>query len=161
MQSDDINSVTERINAGAAVPAVEPSQIEYMWQAISKIPREQRRATGIDLQHVAAGSGRLMPRPEQRVGMMIRYVLFDHLLEQGLLDEYMKDDVSQKKVLTAVALFPCDKNDLAEATAQRLSREGSREVANKIARELKQAGYDPDHPRLGSRFIDWMRQNCK
>lgn len=161
MQTDDMNAVTERINAGAGIPTVEPSQIEYMWQAIGKVPREQRRATGIDLHLVAAGSGLPPPGPEQLVGMMIRYVLFDHLLEQGLLDEYMKDDVSRKKVLTAVALFPCDKNDLAEATAQRLSREGPREAADKIARELEQAGYDPDHPRLGGRFVDWMLQNCK
>lgn len=161
MQTNDDNAVADRINAGAAIPTVEPSQIESMWQAISKVPREKRISTGVDLHMMASASGGRPPTPEQRVGMMIRYVLFDHLLEQGLLDEYMNDDALRKKVFSAVALFPCDKNDLAEAAAQRMSGEGSREAAQKIANELKQAGHDPDHPGLLGKLIDWMRENCK
>lgn len=92
--------------------------------------------------------------------MMMRYAMLDALVDRGILDEYMKDESLRKKVFAAAALFPCDKNDLGEALAQRLARDSPPDVAQKTSEEFRQAGYDPDHPKVGGKFIDWMRDNC-
>jgi hypothetical protein len=91
--------------------------------------------------------------------MMVRYVLLDALVERGILDEYMKEEPLQRKVFAAAAQFPCDKNDLGEALAQRLARESSPDVAQKTSEELRQAGYDPDHSKAGERLIAWVRDH--
>lgn len=152
MQPDDLNAVTEQINAGAEIVTVEPSLIEQMWKAMSSIPNELRQGASTGLHAVAsADPSRLPENPEQRVGMMVRYALMNGLIQRGLLDEYMKDEAQQKKVFAAAAQFPCDKNDLGEAVAQKLGQ--------KTNDELRQAGYDPDHPKVAERFIAWMHDH--
>lgn len=154
MQTDELNVVTEQINAGAEVATVEPSLIEHMWQALSSIPKDLLQSTSVGLHAVAsADPGRLPQNPEQRVGMMVRYALMNALIERGLLDEYMKDEAQRKRVFAAAALFPCDKNDLGEAVAKQL--------ADKTNEELRLAGYDPDHPKVAGRFIAWMHEHCQ
>jgi hypothetical protein len=160
LQIADLNAVTDRINAGAEIASVEPSLIEHTWQAISSIPREQRQNTGIDLHAVAHGDPDLLPQdPAQRVAMMMRYALLDALVERGILDEFMNDESLRKKVFAAAALFPCDKNDLGEALAQQLALNSPPDVAQKTSEDFRQAGYDPDHPKVSGKFIDWMRDN--
>jgi len=152
MQTDDLNVVTEQINAGTEIATVEPSLIEQMWKALSSIPKDLLQGNSVGLHAVAsAGPNNLPENPEQRVGMMVRYTLMDELIQRGLLDEYMKDEGQRKKVFAAAAQFPCDKNDLGEAVAQKLDQ--------KTNEELRQAGYDPDHPKVAERFIAWMHEH--
>ena len=91
--------------------------------------------------------------------MVMRYALLDALVERGILDEFMKDESLRKKVFAAAALVPCDKNDLGEALAQQLALNSPPDVAQKTREDLRRAGYDPDHPKVGGKFIDWMRDN--
>jgi len=152
MHMDELNAVTDQINEGAEVPSVEPELIEHVWEAIRSIP-EELRATSRGMHLTAKTDPNLLPQsPEQRVGMMMRYGLMNALIERGLLDEYMKDESGRKKVFAAAAKFPCDKNDLAEAVAQQLNQ--------KTNEELRQAGYDPDHPKVAERLVTWMREHC-
>ena len=152
MQTEDLNLVTEQINAGTEVASVDPGLIEQMWQAMSSIPSELRQGTSTGFHAVAsAGPSRLPQNPEQRVGMMVRYALMNALIERGTLDEYMKDEAQRKKVFATAAQFPCDKNDLGEAVAQKLDQ--------KTNEELRQAGYDPDRPKVAERFIAWMHEH--
>lgn len=160
MQIDDLDAAVDRINAGAEVATVEPSLIEYMWKRISSIPREQRKSTSAGFCGVLADPDRLPQNPDQRAAMMIRYALLNALVERGILDDYMKDESLRQRVFAAAALFPCDKNDLGEAVAQRLVRDSSPDVAQKSGEEFRQAGYAPEHPKVGGKFIDWMRHNC-
>lgn len=153
MQPDDLNAVTEQINAGAEIVTVEPSLIEQMWKAMSSIPNELRQGTSTGLHAVAsAGPSHLPQNPEQRVGMVVRYALMNALIERGILGDYMNDETQRKKVFAAAAQFPCDKNDLGEAVAQKLDQ--------KTNEELRQTGYDPDHPKVAERFIAWMHEHC-
>ena len=152
MQMDEMNVVTEQINAGGEVPGVESSLIEQMWKATSSIPKDLLQGSSTGMHAVASAGPSSFPEdPEQRVGLLIRYALMNALIERGLLDDYMKDEVQRKKVFAAAAQFPCDKNDLGEAIAQKLNQQTNE--------ELRQAGYDPDHPKVGERFIAWMREH--
>jgi hypothetical protein len=160
MQIDDLDAAVERINAGAEVATVEPSLIEYMWKRISSIPKEQRQSTSAGFCGVLADPDRFPQNPDQQAAMMIRYALLNALVERGILDDYMKDESLRQKVFAAAALFPCDKNDLGEAVAQRLVRDSSPDVVQKTDEEFRQAGYAPEHPKVGGNFIEWMRHNC-
>lgn len=161
MHTDDLRAATERLNAGAEIPNVEPSLIEYLWEAISRIPREKRKNTAIGLGVFARGDPNRLPQnPELHVAMMVRYALLDALIERGILREYMENESLRKKVFVAAASFPCNKNDLSEALAQRVLRESPPDIAQKVIEEFRQAGYDPDNPQVAGRFIVWLRDNC-
>jgi hypothetical protein len=159
MQSDDLSAVTERINAGAEIASVEPSLIEHVWNRLGPILKEHREKSPTGLFAVAGDPALFPENPEQRVAMMARYTLLDALVERGMLDDYMKDESLRKKVFAAAASFPCDKFDLGEALTERLARESPPDVATKTREEFMQAGYDPDHPKVAGKLIDWMRDH--
>jgi hypothetical protein len=152
---EDIRAGTERLNAGAQVVEVPPVLIERMWEALSRIHSDKR-------QHAASYVGALLDpglvpsNPEQRLATMVRYALLNALLEADVLDEYMKDEKLRKKVFTAAASLPCDKNDLGEAAMEKVLRDSPPDIRQKKKEELIQAGYDPDHLKVADRFIAWM-----
>jgi hypothetical protein len=161
MQSEDFSAATDGINAGAEIATVAPSLIEHIWDAVSRISNEHRQHAAISLGAFAGVDPSGMPTDaEQQVAMMARYALLDALIERGVLDAYMDDESLRKKVFAAAAAFPCDKNDLGEALAQRLLRDYSPDAAQKANEEFRQAGYDPDHPKVVEKFIRWMNDNC-
>ena len=43
MENDGFRAAGERINAGAQIPTIEPSQIAHVWELRSRIPIERRR----------------------------------------------------------------------------------------------------------------------
>ena len=160
MQSDDFRAATERFDAGAQIAKVEPSQIAHSWEAMSRIPIEARQKTaaiGVDV----FGNSDLAPRTsEQQIALIARYALLEDLIERGTLNAYMSDESLRERVFAAAATIPCDKNDLGEVMVQRLLRESPPEVAQKVEQEMRQAGCDPDHPKVCDKFIEWMRDNC-
>jgi len=38
-------------------------------------------------------------------------------------------------------------------------RESPPDAVEKMIEEMREAGYDPDHPRLGEKLIAWMHHN--
>jgi hypothetical protein len=160
MQDDDLGAVTERINAGAEIARIEASLMEHIWNTLGPILKEHQQNMTHGL-HAVAGDPELFPQdPEQRVALMMRYALLDALVERGMLDEYIENESLRKKMFAAAAQFPCDKNDLGEALAHRLAREAPPDVAQKTREEFRLAGYDPDHPKVAGKLIDWMHDHC-
>lgn len=160
MQEDAFSAATERINAGAEIPTVDPSLIEHLWLAINRIPRPQRQQTAIGLGAFARCDPDALPKnPDEHVAMMARCALLDALVERGVLDDYMKEESQRKKVFAAAASFPCDKNDLGEALTERVLRDLPPDQLEEANEQLKQAGYDRDHLRVTDKFITWMRDN--
>jgi hypothetical protein len=43
--------------------------------------------------------------------------------------------------------------------AQKQLREATPDVAEKMRPELRQSGYDPDHPQVGDAFKQWV-EDC-
>jgi hypothetical protein len=160
MQGDDVHAASERFDAGEQIVQVDRSQIGHVWEAMSRIPIEARQKTaaiGVDV----FGNSDLAPRtPEQQIALMARYALLDALIERGALNAYMSDESLRERVFAAAATIPCDKNDLGEVMVQRLLRESPPEVAQKVEQEMRQAGCDPDHPKMCDKFVEWMRDNC-
>jgi hypothetical protein len=156
---EDLEAATERLNAGAQIAQIEPSLIERMWDALSRIPSDEK-------QHPTAMIGAkldpsLAPQnSEQKLAMMLRYVLLNALIQASVLDEYMKDETLRKKVFATAALLPCDQNDLREAVAERVLRQSAPDAGQRVQEQLAQASYDPNHLKVADKFIEWMRDNC-
>ncbi len=149
-------AATERLNAGEQVPEVDAAWIERIWEVMQRIPRDKRQHMAIGLGAIA-GPDRPQIGPEERLALMVRYMLLDAVIEYGVLNEYMDDEVQRKKVFAAAASIRCDKDDVAEAVAQRQIRESPAAVAEKVKEEFRTAGCAPDHFGIGDRYIEWMR----
>ena len=98
-------------------------------------------------------------RSDDRIAFVVRYALLDSLIKAGILDRYMEDAKLRQKVFAAAATLPCDLNDFGEAMMLKRLRESPPGVVEKMTEEMRQAGYDPDHPKLGEKFIAWMDHN--
>ena len=157
MDTDGLNLAAEQINSGAQIPTIEPSQIEHVWEVLSRIPR--RTNTAIGLTAVCANLDFAPKSPDEQVALMTRYALLDALLERGVLKDYMNDESARKHVFAAAATLPCDKNDLAEALADRMLRDASPEVVERTREEMKNAGWDIDRPKIGEKFLGWIRSH--
>jgi hypothetical protein len=151
------SAATERINSGAPIPAVEPSQIEHMWELLSRIPKDRPKNTAVGLGAVCRNLDFGSKSPDEYVALMTRFAVLDALVERGILNDYMKDEPGRKHVFAATATIPCDKADLAEALAERVLRDASPEVVARAKEEAKNAGQDIDRPKIGEKFIDWIR----
>lgn len=149
-------AATARLNAGEQIPEVEAAWIDHMWDIRGRIPPDKKNHTAIGLGAIAGGDPAQID-PEHRVALMARYLLLDAVVELRVLDDYMDDESKRKEVFAAAASMKCDKNDLGEALAQKTIRESPPDVAEKVKQELRAAGCDPDHPRIGDRFVKWMR----
>jgi hypothetical protein len=159
MQNYD-GAAVARLNAGEPIAPVEFSLIERAWNALSRFRREQPQSIGIDLGAVAENASSLSSlSPDQRIAFTVRYGLLDGLITAGILDHYMENAKLRQKVFEAGATLPCDKNDLGEAMMLKRLRESSPDVVEKMKQEMRQAGYDPDQPKLGEKFVSWMDQN--
>lgn len=152
-------AATTRLNAGEQIPEVEATWIEQMWDVRSRIPPEKREHTAIGLGAIAGGDPSQID-PEHRVALMARCLLLDAIVELRVLDDYMNEESKRKKVFAAAASIMCNKNDLGEALAQKHIPESPADMAEKMKQELRAAGCDPDHPKIGDRFIRWMRDSC-
>jgi len=156
MENEGFNSTSlERINSGAPIPTVEPSRIEHVWELYGRLPMNRYATVGFSAvsNNLDFGS----ENPDDHVAWMTRFALFNALLERGTLNDYMKDEPGRKRVFAAAATIPCDKNDLAEALAERVLRDASPEVVERAKEEAKNAGQDIDRPKIGEKFIDWIR----
>jgi hypothetical protein len=159
MQSDD-GAAVARLNAGEPIAPVEFSLIERVWNALSRFRREQPQSIGIDLGAIAGNDSSLSSlSPGQRIAFSVRYALLDALIRAGILDRFMEHAKLRQKVFAAAASLPCDINDFGEAMMLKRLRESSPDVVEKMKEEMRQAGYDPNHPKLGEKFVSWMDQN--
>ena len=161
MKRDQVKMAFNRFNAGAEIPAVAPSVIERIWDLISPIPREQRQGMGMCFGPFAPGEPTVMPEnPDQQFAVMMRFYLLDVLIERGILDGYMGDESTRKEVFATAASFPCNKDDFSEATIVGYLRDCPPDVTQQMTKQITEAGFDLDHPRVGEKFKQRMHDNC-
>ncbi len=155
-----LDAAVERLNAGAPIAEIQPSLIEQMWEALSRIPSDKRQPAAGSFVGALLDPDLVPTNSEQKLAMMTRYALLNALVEAGVLDEYMKDEALRKKVFTAAASLPCDQHDLVEAVMEKVLRDSPPDIRQKKKEELRQSGYDPDHLKVADKFIGWLRDNC-
>ncbi|HKF03688.1 MAG TPA: hypothetical protein VKB49_15320 [Candidatus Sulfotelmatobacter sp.] len=160
MEKHGLEAALERINAGAPIPTIEPSQIEHVWERLSRIRRETQQNGTVGLTAVCGNPEFAPKNPDEQIALSIRYALLDALVERGVLDDYMNDASARQHVFVAAATIPCDGNDLAEALEGKELRETSRDVVGQTKEELKNAGSDVPRPKIVEKFIDWIRSHC-
>ena len=168
MLPDDFNAhrlqleaATARLNAGAPIPQVEPEWIEHMWDVMQRIPPGQRQSRSIGLGAIAVcdPSAQQIP-PDQQLAVMARSMLLQTVMQFEGMEDYLKDETQRKRVFLAAATSPCNKDQFGEALVRRHLVESAPEAAEKEKQKLRQLGYDPDYPTLGSYFLDWLRDHC-
>ena len=163
MDQNPFTAAAEQLNSGAAIPAVSASDIKQMWNATRRmkadLPMGPNTAIGID---VFAGYGveAASTRHEQFIWIQLREMLISGLSTSGVLSDYMHGEELDEKVFCAAATIPCDKNDLAEAMAPFWFRQVPVEVGETARDEMRAAGYDPDRPRIVTKFFEWMHDHC-
>jgi hypothetical protein len=157
MENEGLSAAVERLNSGAPIPAVEPSQIEHAWELVSRIPVERRKNASGGLNAVCGNLDYAPNGPDEQIALMTRYALLDALLERGILNDDMKAEPERKHVFAAAATIPCDKRDLAEALAERMLRDASPEEVERTKEDAKNEGWGIDRPKIGEKFIDWIR----
>jgi hypothetical protein len=157
---EGLGEASERLNAGAPIAPTDPALIERLWTALSQIPANQRGHISIELGGFALADPASMPStPDQMLGLMVRSAILQALIDRGVFDEYLRDEPLRKKLFTATASLPLDKNDLAEAIAEKMLRESAPDLLEKNKEELRLAGYDPTHLKVVDKFTDWIRKN--
>ena len=160
MEEHGMEAALKRINAGALIPTIEPSQIEHVWERLGPLRRETRQPGTIGLTAVCANSEFAPKNPAEQIALSIRYALLDALVERGVLDDYMNDPSARQHVFVAAATIPCDGIDLAGALARKGLREASRDLVEQTIEEPKNAGSDVARPGIDEKFIDWIRSHC-
>ena len=159
MQNDDA-AAAARLNAGEPIAAVPFSLIERAWNALGHLARERQPSVGIHLGAVAGNDPNLSSlSSDQRVAFTVRYALLDALITAGFLDRFLEDAKLRQRVFAAAATLPCDKSDLGEAMILKRLRESPPDIVEKMIEEMRQVGYDPDHPKLSEKFMAWMNHN--
>jgi len=88
MENDGLNAAAERLNTGAPILTIEPSQIEHVWEAFSRIPGDTQ-STAVGLTAVCGNADYAPSNPDEQVALMTRFALLDALLERGILNDYM------------------------------------------------------------------------
>jgi hypothetical protein len=160
MQNDDA-AAAARVNAGEPVAPVEFSLIERAWNRLSQLATDLPQRVG-HLMAVAGNHPDLSSlSPDQRIAFTVRYAQLDALIRAGVLDRYIEDATLRQKVFAAAATLPCDISDFGEVMALKRLRESPPDVVEKMTEEMRQSGYDPDHPKLGENFIFWMDHNVE
>jgi len=53
--------------------------------------------------------------------------------------------------------FPCDKEEIGEALFQWMMKEHPEKDFSELKREMISHGYDPDVPRVDSKFLSWLQ----
>jgi hypothetical protein len=157
---EGLAEATERLNAGAPIEPTDPALIERVWTVMSQLPADQRQHTSVCLGGVALSDRASMPStPDQLLGLMTRSAILEALIERGIFDEYLGDELNRKKLFAAAAALPFDKNDLAEALAEKILRESSPDLLEKNKEELRVASYDPAHLKIVDKVTEWMRDH--
>jgi hypothetical protein len=159
MEKHGLDAALARINAGTPIPTIEPSKIEHVWERLSHIRRETQQNGIVGLTAVCGNPEFAPKNPDEQIALSLRYALFDALVQQGVLDDYMNDVSERQHVFVAAATIPCDRNDLAEALAGKGLREPSRDVVEQTKEELQKAGSDVARPKIGAKFIAWIRSH--
>lgn len=157
-----MSDFVERFNReGGLVPAANPAHLASMWKLMRELKeRYPNSGTCGAGGHVAVGlsaAGMEGVTSDDVASLSIRLTLLEFFIERNLFPEHLQNDEMVQEVYRAVASFPCDKEDVGEAVVQLQLRKLPVDQASELRKSLIGGGYNPDEPKVDSKFLEWMR----
>lgn len=158
-----MSEFVERFNReGGLVPPANPDHLASMWKLMREVNRRFPNtgtcgtgghvSIGLDAAGIEGITG------DHVAVLSIRVALLQSFLERNVLHEHFQSDELIQEVFHAVASFPCDKEDVGEAVVQLQLRKLPLEQASELRKNLIDGGYNPDEPKVDSKFLEWMRR---
>jgi hypothetical protein len=144
---------------GEPVAAVDPDRFERMWKAIKELHESvgPTKAIGFGLIAGHAGLDYESMATDEIVGLTVRSWFMSALLKRPMLSPYLENGEPSDEVFRAVASMPLSKDDIGEAMLLGHLRDQNPHVIEEFKKEAHENGYDPDHPLIDGKFLEWMK----
>jgi len=106
---------------------------------------------------IALDASDLDASQDKLAALTIRLALLQSLFERNVLRDYLDGDELTDEVFQAAASIPCDKEEIGEAIVPVAMKQRPELECSELKREVIAHGYDPEQPKIDSRFLAWMR----
>jgi hypothetical protein len=158
MPEDQTSDFADRFNReGGPVPEANPEHLRRMWKharenaSLGKGKTSGFGALGLD-------ASDLGDAPRDKITILtLRLGLVQSLCERNVLRDYLHGDELAEEVFQAAASLPCDKEDVAEAMVLLTMKQQPQLDYSELRREMTAHGYNPDEPKIDSKFLEWIR----
>ena len=149
---------------GGHVPSVNPEHLaatcKFMGEADEGV--SNTKTTGVGIVLARAGlSGQeieLLGRAESGgFAFGIRSHLLQSLLQRGVLRQYADGSELDERVFRAAASFPLSEEDYGEASVLLHLKNLPPEKSALLRSSLMAEGYNPEEPKVDSKFLEWIR----
>lgn len=160
MPEDQTTNFLDRFNnEGGPVPEANPNHLKLMWNRGREAARMADLSTRtFGLGAIGLDASDLGDEPKDKLGALtIRLALLQSLFERNVLRDYVHGDEFTDEVFQAAASIPCDKEDVGEAIVPFAMKLCPDMDHSELKREMIEHGYDPERPKIDSKFIAWMR----
>jgi len=132
--------------------------LKKIWKRIREAGLTTSATKTFGLGAVGIDPWELGDRPHEEVhALAIRLELLRSLFERNVLHDYLRGDDFAEEVFQAAASLPCDGDDIGEAMVQLAMKQRPEADYSELKREMIAHGIDPDHPRVDSRFLAWIK----
>ena len=155
IEADEFMKSSQQFEAGE--PA-KPVDIEYLRTAWDRWNEFGKSHPNTSLGAAVMGLDDGNHSAEQAHAAWVRLMLLNAMMERGVLSRYVTGGKPSAELFAAAATMPCTKEDLAEAMIQRTLKAASPEAAAQSKIEMQAGGYDPEHPMIDSKFLEWVKK---
>jgi hypothetical protein len=150
----------KRFDDGEPLVAVDPEEFERAWMVVHQLRDAfpSSKATGLGAIASTASLDYESKSADEVMGFWMRGTILAALIKRGVIDGYLDNGEPRRAVFRAAASISAGKEDLAEAMLLANLAEAKPEVVEQFKKEAHENGYDPDHPRIDAKFLDWLKQ---
>ena len=158
MPEDHTSDLADRFNReGGPVPEADPELLKKFWQRGREFQRMGETIKTYGLGALGIDASELGDAPRDKLTVLtLRLGLLQSLFERNVLRDYLRGDELSDEVFQATASLPFDKEDIAEAMILLKMKHQPQLDYSEIMREMDAHGYNPDEPRIDSRFLEWI-----
>lgn len=153
IESEEFMNASKRFESGDPVKAVDVNYLRTAWERWNEFGKKHPN-TSLGAAVMGLDDGE--HTAEQAHAAWIRLMLLNAMVERGVLSTYVNAGKPVPELFLAAATMPCTKEDLAEAMIQRTLLAATPEAAAQSKHEMQVGGYDPDHPMIDGKFLEWV-----
>lgn len=150
---------------GGRVPSVKPEHLAATWKFMGEaqegVSNTKTYGLGIVLARgeLSADEIEFLSRAEGGgPAFVMRSLFLQSLVQREVLHDYTEGSELDQRVFGAVASFPLNEEDFAEAALQLQLKKLSPEKSSQLRAGLIAEGYNPAEPKVDARFLEWIRR---